>query len=598
MKRREFLSWFMELMIWMTAVLIFGCLAIVFDMPVLYLMSVVAALTMILRIKGMQYVYEYQQAMIKVMNDCMTDTLVIIWISYQRKAVLSGNDRVLAGGVIPMKDVMSREQMDSLLNKLTENPIDTERHIYKMFLIGEVKYLQLEQLEEHRFEAYLIKDVTADVINKEALLAYTYYDMKTKLLSRDAFSNKLEEALLRNKEYVCYLTLEVEGGDKAVSEQEDRLELCYERIGIILKEQEEHGAIVGRTSKNKFVMAVLHSNAVEAVQRITGLSEDIGKTIEAFNKLNNMKLTYDGGICHYPGQADNYKSLLTKADFALFEARSQGENLILEYSDASFASREQEYIKIQELNRLINGNMFDYYYQPIVSAKTGEIFAYEALMRPRSDVLKTPPEVLYIAEKEERLDDIERLTLQNTMRILSENQDVFKKTKLFINSIPNCRIGDGVFDGLQESYGALFEKVVIEITEERDLDEATETLIRERYRGNGCMIALDDYGSGYSNDSNMLKIQPDFVKIDRSLLINIDKDDQKKHLVGNMVSFAKQHGIMVIAEGLEREEEIAAIIELGADLIQGYYTSKPRPVFLLEISKEVSDHIKKLNARD
>jgi EAL domain-containing protein (putative c-di-GMP-specific phosphodiesterase class I)/GGDEF domain-containing protein len=595
MKRRAFLGWFMELMIWMTAVLIFGCMAIVFEMPVIYLMSVVAALMMILRIKGMQYVYEYQQAMIKVMNDCMTDTMVIIWISYQRKAVVSGSDKVLGGDVIPMKNEMSREQMENLLNKLQEHPIDTERSIYKVSMIGEVKYLQLEYLEEQRFEAYVIKDVTTDVVNKEALLAYTYYDMKTKLLSRDAFSNKLEEALLRNKDYVCYLTLEVDGGDKVVSEQEDRLELCYERIGILLKELEEQDAIVGRTSKNKFVMAVLHSNAVDAVQLVMTLSENIKKTIDAFNMLNNMKLTYGGGLCHYPSQADNYKSLLGKADFALFEARSQGENLILEYSDASFASREQEYIKIQEFNRLINGNLFDYYYQPIVSAKTGEIFAYEALMRPRSDILKTPPEVLNIAEKEERLDDIERLTLQNTMRILSENQDVFKKTKLFINSIPNCKIGDVVLDTLMDNYGALFEKVVVEITEERDLDEATEQLIRERYRASGSMIALDDYGSGYSNDSNMLKIQPDFVKIDRSLLINIDKDDQKKHLVGNMVSFAKQHGIMVIAEGLEREEEIKAVIDLGADLIQGFYTSKPRPVFLLEISQEVSEKIKMLN---
>jgi EAL domain-containing protein (putative c-di-GMP-specific phosphodiesterase class I)/GGDEF domain-containing protein len=571
-------------------------MAIVFEMPVIYLVSVVAALMMILRIKGMQYVYEYQQAMIKVMNDCMTDTMVIIWISYQRKAVVSGSDKVLAGDIIPMKNEMSREQMENLLNKLQEHPIDTERNIYKVSLIGEVKYLQLEQLEEQRFEAYVIKDVTTDVVNKEALLAYTYYDMKTKLLSRDAFSNKLEEALLRNKDYVCYMTLEVDGGDKVVSEQEDRLELCYERIGMLLKELEEQDAIVGRTSKNKFVVAVLHSNAVDAVQLMMTLSENIKKTIEAFNKLNNMKLTYGGGICHYPSQADNYKSLLGKADFALFEARSQGDNLILEYSDASYASREQEYIKIQEFNRLINGNLFDYYYQPIVSARTGEIFAYEALMRPRSDILKTPPEVLNIAEKEDRLDDIERLTLQNTMRILSENQDVFKKTKLFINSIPNCKIGDVVLDTLMDNYGALFEKVVVEITEERDLDEATEQLIRERYRASGSMIALDDYGSGYSNDSNMLKIQPDFVKIDRSLLINIDKDDQKKHLVGNMVSFAKQHGIMVIAEGLEREEEIAAVIALGADLIQGFYTSKPRPVFLLEISQEASEKIKMLNA--
>jgi EAL domain-containing protein (putative c-di-GMP-specific phosphodiesterase class I) len=95
----------------------------------------------------------------------------------------------------------------------------------------------------------------------------------------------------------------------------------------------------------------------------------------------------------------------------------------------------------------------------------------------------------------------------------------------------------------------LFEKAVIEITEGSDILEEAVELLNKRYTANRAEIALDDYGTGYSNESNLIKIQPHYIKIDRSLITNINTDMQKQHLVSNMINFATQHGIKVLAEG-------------------------------------------------
>ena len=122
-----------------------------------------------------------------------------------------------------------------------------------------------------------------------------------------------------------------------------------------------------------------------------------------------------------------------------------------------------------------------------------------------------------------------------------------------------------------------------------------DEIIQNRYRNHNIMVALDDFGSGYANESNLLRCQPDFIKIDRSLIVDLDKDSKKQHLVGNIVSYAGQHGIKVIAEGIETDDELKAAIELKVDLIQGFCTSKPRSVMLLEISQEVTERIIALN---
>ncbi len=254
--------------------------------------------------------------------------------------------------------------------------------------------------------------------------------------------------------------------------------------------------------------------------------------------------------------------------------------------------------KLNSFQRLIENNLFQYHFQPIVDAKTGDIFAYEALMRTDPDTIDlTPIEILDLATKENCLYNIERFTFYNTLRIMKENKDLFLNKKLFINSISSHQLTDIDFEELYHNYSALFRNVVMEITESTILSDEGLKLISKRLQETGCQLALDDYGTGYSNESNLLNSNPNYIKIDGTILRYINVDSKKQHVVTSLINFASQNNIKVIAEGIETNEEFEYVIGLGVDYIQGYYTARPNPELLSKISQDIIDRIQDINGR-
>ncbi|MHB8128640.1 MAG: EAL domain-containing protein [Mobilitalea sp.] len=254
-------------------------------------------------------------------------------------------------------------------------------------------------------------------------------------------------------------------------------------------------------------------------------------------------------------------------------------------------------IRIRQFHKLMEDNLFEYYFQPIINAKTGEIFAYEALMRTNSDTIgMLPYEILDLAEKENRLYEIEKFTFFNTLKIMKENSEVFITKKLFINSISSHQLSDEDFDKLYMDYGALFQNIVMEITESTHIDEDGVRLIQKRLQKTNCQLALDDYGTGYSNESKLLNSNPNYVKIDRTILRYINIDTKKQHLVSNLVNFASQNNIKIIAEGIETYEEFEYVIKLGVDYIQGFYTAIPNPFLINTMSEDIIEKLVEINS--
>lgn len=252
--------------------------------------------------------------------------------------------------------------------------------------------------------------------------------------------------------------------------------------------------------------------------------------------------------------------------------------------------------RIMQFHKIMNENLFEYYFQPIISTKTGEIFAYEALMRSNLDSIQmTPLEILDLAAKEERLYEIEKCTFFNVIKLMEEYSDVFSKKKLFINSIPGHQLNDEDFYQLYEQYGPLFKNIVMEITELTYLDDAGIRLLHQRLKDTGCQLALDDYGTGFSNESNLLNTNPNYIKIDHAILHCINVDTKKQQLVANLVKFAKHNNIQVIAEGIETYDEFKYVISLGVDYIQGYYTAKPEPVLVESMSDDLLHKLRTIN---
>ena len=123
----------------------------------------------------------------------------------------------------------------------------------------------------------------------------------------------------------------------------------------------------------------------------------------------------------------------------------------------------------------------------------------------------------------------------------------------------------------------------MEITEEESMSlEAME--VKRNAPGFTGTFALDDYGSGYSNEKNLLELSPGYIKVDMSLIRHIDADTDKQQMVSNIVNYAHQRSMKIVAEGIETEEELRKVLELGADLLQGFFLARPS-----EVPKAVSE---------
>ncbi len=263
-----------------------------------------------------------------------------------------------------------------------------------------------------------------------------------------------------------------------------------------------------------------------------------------------------------------------------------------ESGDEAFDEKERN-----DVIELLDDNLFTYHFQPIVSAKTADVVAYEALMRSGAGKKISPLVILKHAEALGRQYDVERSTFFNVLQLMKENAKFLCDRKLFINSIPKTPLSNQDFDKMMARYGVQMRNVVVEFTEQTEADKKQVEQIKERSRRAGFQMAIDDYGSGYSNVSNLLMYTPDYVKIDRGLISGIDEDSRKQYFVSNIIEFAHENGFSALAEGVETRGEMNTVVRLGIDLLQGFYLARPREYFSEELEAGVHEEIVELNLK-
>jgi diguanylate cyclase (GGDEF) domain len=125
----------------------------------------------------------------------------------------------------------------------------------------------------------------------------------------------------------------------------------------------------------------------------------------------------------------------------------------------------------------------------------------------------------------------------------------------------------------RQRYLDIRSQLVLEITEQELLSK--EALERKTSKGFLGAVALDDYGSGYNSEKSLLALSPKYIKVDMVIIRDIDTDIDKQQIVANIVKYAHQRGIYIVAEGVETAEELKKVLELEVDLLQGYYLSRP-----------------------
>ncbi|MBR4621978.1 MAG: EAL domain-containing protein [Ruminococcus sp.] len=243
------------------------------------------------------------------------------------------------------------------------------------------------------------------------------------------------------------------------------------------------------------------------------------------------------------------------------------------------------------VSHILDDNLLKYYFQPIVNTVDGAIYSFEALMRSDTEKKIAPLSIIKYSDMQNRLADVEKATFFNVLDIVEKNKELLGSIKIFVNSIPGIRMEGEDFERLVDCLKKHSDNVVVELTEGAELDDRELERMKNIFRMTGNEIAVDDYGTGYSNVSNLIRYMPNYVKIDRALLSDIPNDPQKQHFVREIIGFCHDNGIKALAEGVETYEEMRSVILLGVDLIQGFYTGRPAPEFIDSIDGRVRAEI-------
>jgi len=316
----------------------------------------------------------------------------------------------------------------------------------------------------------------------------------------------------------------------------------------------------------------------------TYVKDDIYRRIRAFkNDINNAKIKIGlvdytlsirvslayGKNAYENARVGMSKLVETKQEFII------ATDLLDKERDFAFKKLKQFSMLKEALN---NYNIVSYF-QPIVNNKTKEIEKYESLVR-LIDVDKnivSPYFFLNIAKEGRYYQKITSIVLENSFRALFyTNQSIsVNLSALDIEKVETRK----TFISLLERYRTDAHRIVLELVEDESIkDEIIIKLFLEEIKTYGVKIAIDDFGSGLSNFSRVLEYKPDFIKLDGSLIKNINNDPIAQSMIETIVTFAKKQNIQTIAEYVSSEEIYNTICELGVDYSQGYYFGKPAPL--------------------
>lgn len=449
---------------------------------------------------------------------------------------------------------------------------------------GETRYLRMEVRQEGQAQFGLIEDVTMTTFERLRIEHERDYDTLTGLYNRQAFQRESEALFSEPKQlkHAALLMLDMDNlkytNDTYGHDWGDQY---IRQAGRCFADYTPKDTLCARISGDEFHLLFYGYESQDEIRKVlTKLREQLHQQSIPLPDGKVLHLSISGGIAWYPEDGTQLDILKKYADFAMYQIKHSRKGALGEFDLGSYNQEAYSAQARLDLHRLIENEMLSYHFQPIVSARTGQIVAYEALMRSMLPTLKSPDTIMKLAREENCLHDIERITMfKATEAYLSlQERGLIRGTELlFVNSIASQHMTDEENQEYCRRFAAMQKQIVVEITEEEMLDPASLE-VKRGTPGFPGTFALDDYGSGYSSEKNLLELSPKYIKIDLSIIRGIDTDPDKQQIVANIVAYAHPRKMLIIAEGLETPEEIHKVLELDVDLLQGFCLARPAAI--------------------
>jgi len=283
------------------------------------------------------------------------------------------------------------------------------------------------------------------------------------------------------------------------------------------------------------------------------------------------------------------KELFINADIALKMAKQSKKNYVTYTKDFNI---EQEYennlIWSKKIKKALDEDRIVAFFQPIYNKRTKKIEKFEALVRmiePDEEII-SPFFFLEISKKAKLYPKITMLMIDKAIKA-ALSHDYAISLNITIEDILNQEVNNYLIQSIQES--GVGKKIVIELVESEGIENFEEVYsFIKQVKLFGCKLAIDDFGTGYSNFEYLLKLDIDYIKIDGSLVKELDKNEHMRLIAKTIVAFAKTANMKTIAEFVSHKEIMEIVEEIGVDYIQGYYIGKPVPYDEISSFKNIS----------
>ncbi|WP_060989314.1 EAL domain-containing protein [Photobacterium leiognathi] len=532
------------------------------------------------------------------LNNLITEGICLI----ENNVVINANDQAAIQLGFPTKKELLGRSLDQLLLDSNNQPCTGERlksddskspacytPINKNEQTKPVK-LSISPVKQMGSEALLVKIETTQEIKRQQghIEQLVQMDPLTGLLNRHGFTRQLEQ-LMKAEVPVVMLYIDIDNfknindslghhiGDKVLQE-------IAQRLRRLLPET----AIIGYLSGDEFAI-LLPNPEHERTGEI--ISEQIIALVNQPFELRHFRkhLACSIGMVTSPGHGSDARMMLQNADTAMYEAKHRGRNRLVEFNDSmSKEARMRLWLEI-ELQKALQNNGLEVWYQPKVNARDFAIDGAEALVRWKHPVegYISPAQFIPVAESSGLIEQLGCVVMREVFTTVSQ----WKKRKLLtgrvaINLSPQQFGNSGLIsfvDKLRLSTDINPADITFELTESAVMSDGEHTVqMLNSIKQLGFALSIDDFGTGYSSLSYLARFPLDELKVDRAFIQDIDTIPKQVTLIENIINLGKSLKMSVVAEGIETRQQATLLSNLNCDYIQGFHFYRPMPKNELE----------------
>jgi len=415
-----------------------------------------------------------------------------------------------------------------------------------------------------------------------------YWDTLTNLPNRAQFVLLLNDALLeanRRGEAVFVLMMDLDRfkhvndvmghsfGDALLRQVAGRLQL-------LLANRRQSSAQVARLGGDEFAVLLPAANT-DAAQ---AMAAEILLALETPLSLEDQMVDIGAGlgIAGYPDHADDGETLLSMAEVAMYTAKQRNDGAVI-YDAAMDKGSAKSLSLLTELRNAVERNEFRLHVQPKISLESGKVVGMEALVRwvhpERGNVF--PDEFIPFAEQTGFIRVLTRWVMERSAELCRELASKGHHLKVSVNLSTRDLLDQDLpakFAELLAQHKLTPGSFCLEITESAIMDDPVRAqLTLERLSAMGLDLSIDDFGTGYSSLAYLKRLPVNELKIDKSFVLNMEKDEGDTKIVRSTIDLGHNMGLRVVAEGIESEAVWRLLAELGCDQGQGYFMSRPIP---------------------